>query len=227
MLKRIHILVLILMALAIAPTGAAQRVEFVDGRSMIVESLKLEGSFYLLFMDSSSSMAVPADRVHTVKRYEPASSLPEISVPAPWIEVAGVYRTIIETAAGEHGIDPALVTAMIQIESNFDPYAVSRKGACGLLQLIPATAERFGVKDIFDPEQNVTGGVRYMRWLMDRFDNRTDFALAAYNAGEGVVKRYNGIPPYRETEAYVRKVMNKVELNGGQNPSLMVNGLVR
>jgi soluble lytic murein transglycosylase-like protein len=218
---------LVLVALFSASTGAAERVEFVDGRSMIVESLRLDGEFFILILDESSSIAIPANRVHTVRRHEPAPRLPEEIAPAPWIEVAGTYREIIEAASGAHGIDPALVTAMIQIESNFDPYAVSHKGACGLLQLIPATAKRFGVKDIFDPEQNVTGGVRYMRWLMDRFDNQTEFALAAYNAGEGVVTRYNGIPPYRETEAYVRKVMSKVELNAGQNPSLMVNGLVR
>jgi len=226
-LKRLSMMALVLVALFSASTGAAERVEFVDGRSMIVESLRLDGEFFILVLDPSSSMAVPANRVHTVRRYEPAPSLSEISDPAPWIEVAGVYRGIIEAASDAHGLNPALVTAMIQVESNFNPYAVSHKGACGLLQLIPATAERFGVKDIFDPEQNVTGGVRYMRWLMDRFDNQTEFALAAYNAGEGVVTRYNGIPPYRETEAYVRKVMSKVELNGGQNPSLMVNGLVR
>ena len=100
--------------------------------------------------------------------------------------------------------------AMAEAESAFDPYAVSHKGACGMLQLIPATAERFGVEDIFDVDQNLDGGARYMRWLLDRFEGRTDLALAAYNAGEEAVDRHGGIPPYRETRNYVSRILERV-----------------
>jgi soluble lytic murein transglycosylase-like protein len=196
---------------------AAEQVEFVDGRTMVVESLSLDGDYFILALDGSSSIAVLRSRVATVQRYVPMVQEPEKEAvaPQPWTRVAGEYAELIRTVAAEHDLDPAVITAMIQVESNFDPFAVSHKGACGLLQLIPATAERFGVKDVFDPSDNVTGGAKYFRWLLDRFENRMEFALAAYNAGENVVLRYDGIPPYRETRDYVARVLQKVETNGG------------
>lgn len=114
---------------------------------------------------------------------------------------------LIERISLRHRIDPDLVKAIIKIESNFDPWAVSCKGAMGLMQLMPATASRFGVDDAWDPSQNIEGGARYLDFLLDRFDDNRELALAAYNAGEGAVSRYNGIPPYPETQAYVRHVM--------------------
>ena len=96
-------------------------------------------------------------------------------------------------------------------ESNFDPYAVSDRGACGILQLIPATAKRFGVGRVFDAGQNIEGGAKYLRFLLDRFDGRLDLALAGYNAGEGSVDRHGGIPPYRETRAYVAGVLREIQ----------------
>jgi soluble lytic murein transglycosylase-like protein len=96
---------------------------------------------------------------------------------------------------------------MAQTESAFDPVAVSHKGAAGLLQLMPATAERFGVQDVFDVPQNVEGAAKYLKWLLERFEGRTELALAGYNAGEGSVDRYQGIPPYRETRDYVTRVL--------------------
>ena len=107
---------------------------------------------------------------------------------------------------------------MARIESNFNVYAVSPKGACGILQLIPETAERFGVEDVFDAGENIDGGARYLRWLLERFDGDTRLALAAYNAGENAVQRYGGIPPYRETQDYVRKVLGKVDLFSSSIP---------
>lgn len=115
-------------------------------------------------------------------------------------------RAIVEPLAARHALDAELVLSVIAVESAFDPQAVSPKNAQGLMQLIPATAERFGVRDPFDPRQNVMGGVRYLAWLIERFDGELDHVLAAYNAGEGKVDRYGGIPPYPETQNYVRKV---------------------
>lgn len=114
---------------------------------------------------------------------------------------------IVNRAAADYQVDKALVKAMIHAESAFDPGAVSAKGASGLMQLMPDTAERFGVRNVFDPSQNVTGGVRYMRELLETFKFDMRLALAAYNAGENAVLRYGGIPPYPETENYVSKVM--------------------
>ncbi len=105
-----------------------------------------------------------------------------------------------------HNVDTDLIHAVIRQESNYDVFAVSVKGACGLMQLMPGTALRFGVKDIFDPAENVEGGVKYLRHLMDRYEGDRIRALAAYNAGEGAVDRYGGVPPYRETEDYVDRV---------------------
>jgi len=114
----------------------------------------------------------------------------------------------IEKAADEAGIDAALVHAVITAESGYNPRAISRAGAQGLMQLMPETAKRYAVKDAFDPQQNIRGGTRYLRDLLDMFDNDIQLAVAAYNAGENAVIRHGKkIPPYRETQAYVPKVM--------------------
>ncbi len=115
----------------------------------------------------------------------------------------------IQREAERHGVDPALVHAIIEVESAWNPRARSRKGALGLMQLVPDTAARFGVRDVFDPRQNVTGGVRYLRWLLDRFDNNLEMALAGYNAGENAVQRAGGIPPYRETRQYIARLQER------------------
>jgi hypothetical protein len=115
-------------------------------------------------------------------------------------------QSIVNAAAARNDLDPALVQAVIQAESNWNPLAVSRKGAFGLMQLLPSTAERYGVRDVFDPAQNVSGGTRYLRALLDRYHGDLKKSLAAYNAGEQAVQRYGGVPKYPETRAYVRKV---------------------
>jgi soluble lytic murein transglycosylase-like protein len=125
-----------------------------------------------------------------------------------WRAAAGPHGDNLAAAADRNGLDRALLAAVAKVESNFNAYAVSPRGACGLLQLMPATARRFEVKNVFDPAQNVEGGARYLRWLIDRFDGRLDLALAGYNAGEGAVDRHHGIPPYRETTGYVLRVLD-------------------
>ena len=111
---------------------------------------------------------------------------------------------LVNSIAPKYGVDPALVLAVIQAESAFRTDAVSPKDAAGLMQLIPDTADRFGVGDVFDPKQNITGGVKYLRWLLAYFQGDVTLALAGYNAGEGAVDRYKGVPPYDETRNYVR-----------------------
>jgi len=118
----------------------------------------------------------------------------------------GQYDSHIEAAASVYGVAAELVRAVIRAESEFDAYAVSSKGAQGLMQLMPATARRFGVTDPFDARQNIFAGTQFLRLLLDLFDGDVALALAGYNAGENAVLRYKGIPPYRETRGYVKKV---------------------
>lgn len=118
------------------------------------------------------------------------------------------YAAIAERIAVKHGVDPDLVKAVIAVESGYDPNAVSPKGAQGLMQLMPGTARRFDVDDPFHPEQNIEGGVKYLRFLNDMFGGNTIFVLASYNAGENLVNRIKAIPPYQETQDYVRKVLS-------------------
>jgi soluble lytic murein transglycosylase-like protein len=113
---------------------------------------------------------------------------------------------LVQDAARRYQVDPLLVHSVIRVESGFNPEAVSVKGAEGLMQLIPSTAQRFGAKNAFDPKQNIDAGVHYLKYLQDRFPNDLTLSLAAYNAGEGAVTRYNSVPPYPETVDYVKKV---------------------
>jgi len=127
--------------------------------------------------------------------------------PAVRLDRDGVEKLVRE-AAERHHVDPALVRAVIETESNWNAGAMSRKGAVGLMQLIPTTAQRFGATDAFNPKQNVEAGVRYLRTLLERYSGNLDLALAAYNAGEGAVDRAHGVPSFRETRNYVQRVQN-------------------
>jgi len=117
------------------------------------------------------------------------------------------YDRLIARVAAEHRVDFALVKAVMHVESAFNPFARSEKGALGLMQLMPATARQYGIEDVQDPLQNIVAGVKHLRYLLDTFKHRQTLALAAYNAGEGAVLRHRGIPPYRETQEYVKKVL--------------------
>jgi soluble lytic murein transglycosylase-like protein len=124
-----------------------------------------------------------------------------------WIDRDGVEKLVRE-AAERHRVDPALVRAVIETESNWNPRAYSHKGAGGLMQLIPTTAQKYGAYDLFNPQQNIDAGVRHLKTLLERYNGNLDLALAAYNAGEGAVDRAHGIPAFRETQNYVQKVQN-------------------
>jgi hypothetical protein len=117
------------------------------------------------------------------------------------------YATEIREIASRHGVDPTLVESVIRAESAFNPSAVSRTGARGLMQLMPKTAVALGVRDSFNPRENIDGGVRHLRYLLDRYPGNLPLAVAAYNAGEGAVDAYRGIPPYAETQQYVQRVL--------------------
>lgn len=142
----------------------------------------------------------------TVVPHPPPPPTPEVSEPT------SIEQTVARIA-GQHQISPELVHSMIKIESNYDAYAISPKGALGLMQLIPSTARRFGVSDVFNPKENIQGGVKYLKYLLHLFGGDYRLALAAYNAGEAAVIRYSGIPPFPETQNYVRRVWRQWSLH--------------
>ena len=123
------------------------------------------------------------------------------------------YAAEVQEIARAHGVSPALITAMMRAESRFDPAAMSPKGAGGLMQLMPATAVALGVTDRFNARESISGGVRHLRYLLDRYQGSVVLALAAYNAGEAVVDAHRGVPPYPETQQYVRRVLRETGLN--------------
>ena len=163
----------------------------------------------------------------------------ELNTPTKIYEVPGApsYRTttadarpasgprfddIVVAHAQRHALRPELVRAVIQVESGYNPMATSPKGAMGLMQLMPATARELGVRNPYDPEDNIRGGTRYLRLLLDRYDGNEQLALAAYNAGSGAVDRYSGVPPYRETRDYVRKVGLKAGADDGSRNKVII-----
>jgi soluble lytic murein transglycosylase-like protein len=173
------------------------------GQAAIVSFVDKCGVLHLSNVDDDRpGRAAPADSVVTcdAARVKSAANPPT--------EKWSGYRAIIVQEAARHGIAASLLHAVIAVESAFDPGAVSRRGAGGLMQLMPETAKRYGVANVFDPADNVRAGAQYLAYLLDRFDNNLSLALAAYNAGEGAVIKYSGrIPPYQETVSYVSRVI--------------------
>jgi soluble lytic murein transglycosylase-like protein len=186
-----------LCAMGMAPGASAQIARTVDS------------SGHELFVNADPPIVakLQAPRPRTTI-YLPAQSTfmgpshPELSIDRDGVE------KLVREAAERHNVDPALVRAVIETESNWNPAAVSRKGAGGLMQLIPTTAQRYGANDVFNPQQNIDAGVRHLKWLLERYNGNLDLALAAYNAGEGAVDRAHGIPAFRETRNYVQKVQD-------------------
>jgi len=117
------------------------------------------------------------------------------------------YMNIINASCSRFGVDPSLVHAIVKVESDFNPFAISRKGAMGLMQLMPQTANTMNVRNTFNPDENIEGGVKYLRYLLDRYEGNLSLTLAAYNSGETAVKKWGTIPPFKETQDYVKKVL--------------------
>ena len=133
---------------------------------------------------------------------------PPVSISATTQEPKDRFSNFVDASSKKHGVDPNLIHAVIQTESHYQPHALSSKGAQGLMQLMPRTAKQLGVSDPFDPSQNIEAGTKYLAHLLRQYDGNTKLALAAYNAGEGAVEKFDGIPPYSETILYVQKIEN-------------------
>jgi soluble lytic murein transglycosylase-like protein len=157
--------------------------------------------------------------------------LPEPETTAPALALSftegapvpdGAYGGLAWWAAKKHAVNPRLVAAVARAESNWNPRARSRKGACGLMQIMPATGRRFGLSrsELYDAKKNLEAGSRYLAWLVDRFDGDLELVLAAYNAGEGAVDRYRGVPPYRETREYIRRIYGYLGIDTAPQPVL-------
>lgn len=202
---------------ATAVPARAELVYFTSGRTLSVKSYAVDGGSIVLALrgggevvcESTLIERIVADEVpypEPVTAVEPppivATAPPTVRSPLP---VDARFDALIKTAAGRYGVNADLVRAVIHVESGYQPRARSKKGAVGLMQVMPATARQYGVRNLFDPRANIDVGIRHLRSLLDRFP--LNLALAAYNAGQASVERYGGIPPYRETETYVARIL--------------------
>jgi soluble lytic murein transglycosylase-like protein len=206
-----------LLTLGVLGTGVPVHAELVyltTGRSMSVKSHRAEGDILVLQLRGGGEMTLESrlvDRItpdevpYPEPQPEPAM-VAELSAGQPAALPATQYAALIEQAAATHGVDARLVQAVIQVESNYERRARSRKGAMGLMQLMPATARQYGVKNPYDPASNIEAGVKHLKSLLERFP--LSLALAAYNAGEEAVRRFSGVPPYPETRSYVAKILS-------------------
>jgi hypothetical protein len=172
-----------------------------SGLTLKLEGHREENGMLVLLLKGGGEMGVPAS---VVRGFVPDEVVEEVAGPP-----GSDLRALAVAAARRHGLPPELVLAVVSVESAFRPDAVSPKGAQGLMQLMPATAGSLGVADAFDPAQNLDGGSRHLGQLLTVYDGDLTRALAAYNAGEGAVQRHGGVPPYRETRAYVKKVLQR------------------
>ena len=198
-----------------AHPASAKIAVFVDGRILKVEDAYLDEDRIVLRLADGGTMIVPAIRIDRVIADEVASppdTVPSVDCPSAWSNEPlpdwVPFRGPIKNAAKTADLNPWLLAALVQAESAFDPNAVSRAGAKGLTQLMPSAASDHRVRDVFDPTENLRGGASHLRLMLDRFES-LPLALAAYNAGAAAVDRYDGIPPYRETQDYVRRILRR------------------
>lgn len=182
-----------------AQSARAEYVVLKSGQRLVVTGYQLVGDTYKLQL-AGGSAEIPASEVVAIEPEEVFHSVLRPSL----TDIP--YGGFILTASKHHGVDADLIVSVITAESKFNPKAVSRKNARGLMQLLPETAARLGVKNIFDPEENIEAGTRYLRELLDRYNNDLTLTLAAYNAGPQRVELYKSVPPYPETLSYVRRV---------------------
>ncbi|MDP6581395.1 MAG: lytic transglycosylase domain-containing protein [Vicinamibacterales bacterium] len=201
--------------LVVRPAAAPASVELVlltTGRTLAVSGHTFQGDQVVLYLRSGGELICDRSLIARIEPdAAPAPSVQAVVESKPLVP-ARPYAEIIDAASVRHGVPPALVYALIEVESAYRPAARSPKGAMGLMQLMPATVERYAVSDPFDPSANIEAGTKHLKSLLDRYD--VSSALAAYNAGEGPVRRFGGVPPYPETRRYVAKIRKLVDAAG-------------
>ncbi len=203
------------VALLVAAAPASAEIVFLSsGRTLSVKSHTVDGDSIVLTLRSGGQVTCARDLIEKIEADEvPYPETPPVERPAPPAPPAEralldgtPYADIIASLSQAHGVDPMLVSALIRVESGYRPRARSARGAMGLMQLMPSTAREYQVRNPFEPTANIEGGIRHLRSLIDRFG--VEVALAAYNAGEGAVRKFKGIPPYRETREYVARILS-------------------
>lgn len=211
-MHRLLILTATVLLITAATPARAELVFFQSGRAMSVKAIRSDGDQLVLQLrsggeihcDQSVIVKVAPDEVAYPE--DIAKALPIFMAMQEPVAVPEQYRELIKAAAAKHGVDARVVSALIQVESAYHSHAVSPKGALGLMQVMPATGRQFGALDLFDPKVNLDAGVQDPKKLMTRYDT-LPLALAAYNAGEAAVDRFGGIPPFRETQDYVSRIL--------------------
>jgi hypothetical protein len=192
------------LLLAAAPAGRGEYIVLRSGQRLNVSGYQLLGDKYRLQMAGGTVVVAAGD----VLGIEPE----EVFTPSkPTDDLKAPFRELIDAASAQYKVDADLITSVIAVESNFEPKAISRRNARGLMQLLPETAARLGVKDVFDPRQNIDAGTRYLSDLLRRYGNNLVLALAAYNAGPEKISKFGKVPPYPETISYVRRVKRAYE----------------
>lgn len=214
---RVQVLAATVFALFVMAVPAAAEIVYLQsGRTLSVKGHRYDGDSIVLSLRSGGEVTCDKSLIDKivpdeVPQVEPAPAPPDTAAEgdqAPRaLEAATPFAEIISAMSEAHGVDPVLVSALIKVESGYRPRARSRKGAMGLMQLMPSTAREYKVRNPFDPKANIEAGIKHLKSLIDRFDGGLELALAAYNAGEGAVKKFNGIPPYRETRNYVTRIL--------------------
>jgi Transglycosylase SLT domain len=199
----ITIFAAVIFATVSAPTAQADYAVLRSGVRLHITGYERAGEVVRLSMDGGSVEVQASDLVSV----EPEDHFAAQPALAP---ANGPFGNLIRAAALKHGVDEKLITHLIEVESNFNPRAVSRKQAQGLMQLIPETAARYSVANIFDPAQNIDAGTHYLKDLIQKYRGNLSLALAAYNAGPDMVARYGGVPPFPETQKYVRQITSKL-----------------
>src|SRR5687767_3226734 len=214
-----------ILPFAFVSEASAEIVVFKNGRTMSAKSYTVAGDMATLVLREGGEVTFPSSIVERVEADEvpypapatAANDVPQVITAAPLVSdetlAARPFAALITTVAAEHDVDARLVHAVIEQESNYEARARSKKGARGLMQLMPATARQYGVRNSFDPKSNIEAGVRHLKALLSRLD--LPVALAAYNAGEATIQRYGGLPPYPETQAYVRNILRRLGRSAG------------
>ena len=198
---------LALVIVAIATPASAELIVFSSARSMSIRSHRIEGDRVIVTLRGGGEMTFDRSLVAQIAPDEvPYAEDAEVSRSGLADSATTSYDSIIESASAKHDVDARLVKAVIQVESSFKERARSPKGAMGLMQLMPATARQYDARNPYDPQSNINAGTQYLSKLLSEFE--LPLALAAYNAGEGAVRRFGGIPPYAETRAYVSKILS-------------------
>jgi soluble lytic murein transglycosylase-like protein len=210
-LRKIVVILLALMFLAAAARQASAELLFFPGnRTMSVKSHRFEGDQIIVVLRGGGEMTFDRGVIVRIApdevAYDEPAPVAPVAQPAPRLIENTEYEPLIQRADTAHGVDPRLVKAVIQAESAYQPGARSPKGAMGLMQLMPDTARQYQARNAYDPRANIEAGVKYLRTLLDQFE--LPLAIAAYNAGEGAVRRFGGIPPFAETQDYVKKVLS-------------------